>query len=130
MIPSPKDDNARVQAGDVGKANGYQASELYFPSPTSVKGRVLGALLRGERLTHLDCWRRFGSARLSHHIYRLRGIGWYVQMIEETVTTSDAGRSAMIGIYFLLPDDIASAGERGQRYAAECARVEAERRAA
>jgi hypothetical protein len=130
MISSPTDDNARVQAGEVGKANNYQASELYFPSPTSVKGRVLGALLRGERLTHLDCWRRFGSARLSHHVYVCRGLGWDVQMVEETVTTSDAGRPATIGIYFLLPEDIATAGERGQQYAAECARVEAERRAA
>ena len=51
-------------------------------------------------------------------------------MAEETVTTSDAGRPAMIGTYFLTPEAIAEAGERGQRYAAECARVEAERRAA
>ena len=101
-----------------------------FPSPHSVKGRVLGSLLRGERLTHLDCWRRFGSARLSHHIYILRGICWDVQMIEETVTTSDAGRPATIGIYFLTSDSIAEAGELGRDYAAECVRIEAERRAA
>jgi hypothetical protein len=101
-----------------------------FPSPQSVKGRVLGSLLRGERLTHLDCWRRFGSARLSHHIYVLRGIGWNVQIVEQTVKTSDAGRPATIGIYYLTPEMIAEAGKPGQQYAAECARIEAERRAA
>lgn len=71
-------------------------AKSYYPSPLSVKGRVLGALLRGERLTHLDCLRRFGSARLSHHIYMLRGIDWPVVMIEETVATSDAGRQPSV----------------------------------
>lgn len=104
--------------------------ELSYPASVTVKGRVLGALLRGDHLTHKDCWLRFGSARLSHHIYRLRGLGWNVQMIEETVTTSDAGRHATIGRYFLDHEVIAEAGERGQRFAAECARIEAERRAA
>ena len=103
---------------------------LSFPSHQSVKGRVLGALLRGEHLTHLDCWRRFGSSRLSHHIYMLRGIGWVVQMIEESVKTSDAGRSASIGIYFLKPDVISEAGERGQQYGATALQIEVERRAA
>lgn len=104
--------------------------QFSYPSPHSVKGRVLGALLRGERITHLDCWRRFGSARLAHHAYILRGIGWSVEMIEETVTTSDAGRPATIGVYFLTADVILQAGEEGQQYADECARIEAERKAA
>jgi hypothetical protein len=103
---------------------------LVYPAPKTVKGRTLGALLRGKRLTHLDCWCRFGSARLSHHIYILRGIGWPVQMIEQSVTTSDAGRPATIGVYFLDPDAIAVAGEQGLRYAEECARVEVDRRSA
>ena len=104
--------------------------QFSYPQTHSVKGRVLGALLRRERLTHLDCWRRFGSARLSHHIYALRGIGWNVQMIEATVTTSDAGRPATIGVYFFTDQTIADAGRRGEGYAEETARVEAERRAA
>ncbi|HET7831816.1 MAG TPA: hypothetical protein VFK88_02515 [Gallionella sp.] len=107
------------------------ADAFCYPLPSTVKGRVLGALLRGERLTHLDCWRRFGSARLSHHAYALRRLlGWPVEMIEQTVTTSDAGRAATIGVYSLTSDTIARAGERGQQYAEECARVEIERRAA
>jgi Helix-turn-helix domain len=119
-----------ASAGTLALGKTIAQAEFSFPAPSTVKGRVLGALLRGERLTHLDCWRRFGSARLSHHIYCLRGTGWPVQMAEETVTTTDAGRPASIGVYFLTPETIEAAGERGQRYAQECARVEAERRAA
>lgn len=124
-----RNDNATRERGEVGKADST-TREFCHPDPMTVKGRTLGALLRGERLSHLDCWRRFGSARLSHHIYMLRGIGWDVQMTEETVTTSDAGRPASIGIYWLSPDAIAEAGERGQQYAADCASIEAQRRAA
>lgn len=124
-----RNDNATRERGDVGKAD-TTTRGFCFPDSATVKGRTLGALLRGERITHLDCWRRFGSARLSHHIYMLRGIGWNVQMVEDTVTTSDAGRPATIGVYFLTPEAIAEVAERGQRYATECARIEAERRAA
>lgn len=124
-----RNDNATRERGEVGKAD-TTTSGFCYPDPMTVKGRTLGALVRGERLTHLDCWRRFGSARLSHHIYMLRGIGWPVQMIEETVTTSDAGRPASIGIYWLPPEVVEATGERGQQYAADCARIEAERRAA
>lgn len=106
------------------------SSALTCPSPETVKGRVLGALLRGERITHLDCWRRFGSSRLSHHVYELRRTGWPVLMIEQTVTTSDGGRTATIGIYSLPADAIASAGGEGQTFAAECLRIERERGAA
>lgn len=106
------------------------ADHLTYPSPASVIGRVLGALLRGERLSHLDCWRRYGSSRLAHHVHVLRRMGWQVPMEEVSVTTSDAGRTATIGEYRLGADAIAAAGEAGQTYAAECARIERERRAA
>lgn len=100
-----------------------------YPDASCVKGRVLGALLRGEHLTHWDCWKRFGSARLSHHIYILRGVGWRIKMDERIVTTSDAGRPATIGVYYFDPEVITLAGEDGQRYAEECARIEVEHRA-
>lgn len=103
---------------------------LPYPSAHAVIGRVLGALLEGEKLTHLDCWRRFGSSRLSHHIWQLRRDGWPVEMVELEVTTSDADRKATIGEYSLSQETIQSAGERGQDYAAECGRINAERRAA
>lgn len=101
-----------------------------YPSPESVKGRVLGALIRGERLTHKDCWLRFGSSRLSHHVYELRRSGWPVSMEEINVTTSDAGRTAVIGLYSLPADAIRQAGEGGQDYSAACLRAERGRRAA
>ena len=104
--------------------------EMVFPATTTVKGRVLGALLRGESLTHLDCWRRFGSSRLSHHIYSLRGDGWAITVVDHHVTTSDANRTATIGVYSLDDPIIASASEAGQRYAAETLKVERERREA
>jgi len=126
MDSTHKNDEARGQAGL--EVTAETTPRFSFPSPHSVKGRVLGSLLRGERLTHLDCWRRFGSARLSHHIYVLRGTGVPIEMIEETVTTSDAGRPATIGIYFLTAETIYKAGEPGQQYAAECAKIEQERR--
>jgi hypothetical protein len=121
--------NATGQGGECANQSDY--TQIIFPKPDSVKGRVLGALLRGEQLTHLDCWRRFGSARLSHHIYMLRNEGgWPVEMIEQEVKTSDAGRTASIGIYTLPQEAITSAGDVGQQYAAEALRVELERRAA
>lgn len=110
------------------------AKRYYYPSTATVYGRVLGALLRGERLTHLDCLRRFGSSRLSHHIYSLRGekskSGWPIDMIEVTVTTTDAGRRAVIGEYFLPSEIIAAEGEIGHQYSVECAKVELVRRVA
>lgn len=120
-------EKATVGAVALGKTT---AAAFSYPDPSTVKGRVLGALLRGERLTHKDVWLRFGSARASHHIYCLRGLGWTVQMVEQTVTTSDAGRPATIGVYYFDHAVIEAAGERGQQYAEECARIVAERRAA
>ncbi|MBI5919157.1 MAG: AlpA family phage regulatory protein [Nitrosomonadales bacterium] len=105
-------------------------NQFIYSEPSSVKGRTLGAFLRGERLAHLDCWKRFGSARLAHHVHRLRKAGWPVEMVEQAVVTSDAKREALIGVYFLTQQTIETAGERGQRYAEECARVELDRRAA
>lgn len=122
--------NAPGQGGVRGTYDS-SGSQFSYPHPSSVKGRVLGALLRGgESLTHLDCWRRFGSSRLSHHVFMLRNAGWPVEMVEKTVATSDGGRTASIGEYFLPADIIAASGERGQRYAAECERINAERRRA
>ncbi len=110
--------------------NEYTSRQFSFPEPASVKGRVLGALLRGEHLTHLDCQYRFGSSRLAHHVHVLRRAGWPVRIFERVVTTSDAGRTAAIGEYFLEPETIAEAGEVGLGYARKCARIELDRRVA
>jgi len=101
-----------------------------FPPTETVRGRVLGALLRGEHLSGLDCWQRFGSSRLSGHIHALRRLGWPIDAVERSVTTSDAGRPASVAFYGFPAYAIAEAGEEGRRYAAEAAQVEIERRAA
>lgn len=122
--------NAVLQSGFCGQdeLSKTAITQLFYPAPATVNGRVLGALLRGERLTHRDCQRRFGSVRLSHHAYVIRGFGWDVQMVKEIVTTSDAARPTTIGVYFLSPAVIDGAGESGQRFAARCQRSEAARR--
>ena len=93
-----------------------------YPKPTSVKGRVLAALLTGAELTHLDCWERFGSSRLAHHVHMLRdgGAGWPIKAVERPVPTSD-GRQAMIAFYRLPKATIDQAGEAGAAYIAEVA---------
>lgn len=101
-----------------------------YPSAKYLPGRVLGLLLAGARITHLDSLRMLGHARLADSIWKLRRLGWPVMMHEQIVSTSDAGRPANIGIYYFDPEFIEQAGELGQRFAVECARAEAERRAA
>lgn len=101
-----------------------------FPDMDFLPGRVLGILLTGRRYTSKDAWIELCHSRCSDSIWKLRRLGWPVQMVEEVVATGDAGRPASIGVYFLTPESIADAGEPGQKYAAECARIEAERRAA
>lgn len=88
-----------------------------YPAPTSVKGRVLASLLAGEELTHLDCWERFCSSRLAHHVHMLRdgGAGWPIQTVERPVPTSD-GRLAIIAFYVLPKPAIDQAGEAGVAY--------------
>lgn len=103
--------------------------EFSFPDPTAVKGRVLADMLRGARITHLDVWQRHGSSRAAHHVLMLRKAGFPIVTREIEAPTSD-GRIARIAEYSLPTETIEAAGERGQRYVAECARIEAERRAA
>lgn len=135
---SPQNENPRLQPGAGQSKNTTPA--FSYPSPETVKpilpdmkflpGRFLGILLTGRRYTHKDAWLELGHARLADSAWKLRRLGWPVQMVEEVVATSDGCRTATIGVYFLTPEAIAEAGERGQRYAAECARIEACRRAA
>ena len=111
----PSKENARRQPG-VGDSQNCQVPFCYPPRGT-VKGRVLIAFLLGEQLTHLDAWRRFGSSRLAHHVWALREDGWPVKTDEQTVTTSDSGRRAVIAVYTLPEAAIQAAGEAGQQFA-------------
>lgn len=124
-----RNDNAPSQGCAIGKTNSFQQVQLCYPDQTTVKGRVLVSLPHGVRLTSNDGLTKFSSSRLAHHIYILRGLGWAVETVDRIVSTRDAGRPATIGVYFLSDDAIAVAGERGQKYAAKCARINVERRA-
>lgn len=130
MIPvvmaSHTNENARLQPGAGQSKN--TTNELYFPSPVSVKGRVLADLLAGDRLTHLDVWERHGSSRAAHHVLRLRRADWPVVTEEIDVPTSD-GRVARIALYSLPAEAIAAAGERGRAFVAEGAAARVRRTA-
>lgn len=101
----------------------------HFPKPYSVRGRVLGAHLRGESLTSLDAWRRFGGSRLAADVNVLRKSGWPIETEIVEVETKDAGRRSEVARYFLPSDAIAKAGEEGQRYAEAARQAEIIRRA-
>jgi hypothetical protein len=111
-----RNDKARWGAGSDVTAN-TSTTALCFPSRETVKGGVLADLLNGLELTHWDCWRDHGSSRLAHHIHVLKADGWPIQKVEKSVSTRH-GRVAQIGYYSMKPEDIAAAGERGQRFAA------------
>ncbi len=95
----------------------------------TVLAAVLSDLLDNQHITHLNCWRRHGSSRLSHHVYTLRGEGWPIVTEDVEVGTSD-GRRQVIAEYSLPPDTIAAAGERGRQYIESVREARAARRAA
>ncbi len=91
-----------------------------FPRPTSVKGRVLAALLRGEELTSEACWRRYCSSRLAHHVHKLRQADWPIVAAERSVDTAD-GRQAVVAFYSLPASAIQAAGDAGAQFVAAVA---------
>ncbi len=103
---------------------------FYYPSEHSVRGRICGALLRGEKLTQQDSLRRFSDFRLSAHIEVLRKRGWPIETELVEVGTLDAGRRAEVAEYSMPANTITAAGERGQLFAEAARLVEIERRAA
>jgi hypothetical protein len=139
MDDRPKNDNATGQGREVSTTDESQFALCFdapravnrkFPDPRHLPGRVLARLLQSCRYTHKDSWLELGHARLADSIWKLRRAGWPVETVEREVATSDCGRPAQIGIYYLTPEAIAEAGEAGQRYAADCLRAESDRRSA
>lgn len=100
----------------------------YFPAAGSVRGRILGALLRREKLTPLDALRRFGNFRLAAAIEFLRKRGWHIRTEMVCVTTSDRGRQVDVARYSLPDQDIVDAGEEGQYFAVAAEIAERRRR--
>lgn len=139
MTAHPENDKGLRGQASVGKAEatagGFCNAENIpvkpdYPDPHTVFGRVLGAHLAGHRLTVADSLRRFGHDRLADSEFKLRRLGWPIRSIRKSVATTDGGREASVSEYFLDQEAIVAAGECGQEYAAECARINAERRAA
>lgn len=124
-----KNDNAGGQPGAVGKASSIHQSEFYYPSVESVRGRILGSLLRGEQLTQKDTLRRFSDFRLSSQVEALHKSGWpiFTEMID--VGTSDAGRRSRVARYQLRGEAIKAAGDVGRQYATAALAAEIRRRA-
>lgn len=118
-----------VSAVALGDASASSFNHRY-PDPNTVHGQTLGAFLRGEQLTTLEARPRLHTTTITQAVQKLRGAGWPVVTERITVPTADGDRQANIGRYSLLPETIIDAGETGQRYAAECAQIKAERRAA
>lgn len=127
----PKREYAPV-SGQASEASKITSSvEMVFPKPHTVKGRILGSFIAGDRLTQHDCTRRFFSSRLGAHVYILKKKhGFPIEEVDEVVTTQDAGRKATIGVYFIPHEIIEQLGEKGREFAEETARINAERRAA
>lgn len=131
MSAPVQNDDAKAQDTQLGFSFAPERLvNLIFPSLEFLPGRVLGILLTWRRYTHNDSLIELGHSRLADSIWKLNRLGWDVQRDDELVKTRDFGRSATIGVYFLRPQVIAAAGERGRLYAVEAARIEAERRAA
>lgn len=129
MLNAPlANEKAALAGGFLGDS--CNTTSFYYPKPESVRGRILGAHLRSEKLTSLDVLRRFHGSRLAADENALRNAGWPIvtEMIE--VETGDAGRRSEVARYHLPEEAIAAAGEEGQRYAAATLAAEIERRAA
>jgi hypothetical protein len=119
---------AHGQVGDVGTGN--STPQFYYPRPDSVRGRILGAFLGGDRLTQKDSLRRFSDFRLAAHVESLRKRGWPIITESIEVVTGDAGRHAEVGRYSMPSYAVAEAGEVGQEFAEAARKAEIERRTA
>lgn len=99
-----------------------------FPACESVRGRVLGRLLRGRMMTNGDVWRELSASRLAATVYQLRHeFGWDIRSHRIRVRTRDNGRDALISEYWIDAEQRNLAGERGQKYAAQTVALEERR---
>lgn len=66
-------------------------------------GQILDALRRGDALTPLEAWRRFGCSRLAARVHQLRRCGVVIDARAIRVQTAD-GRSARVAEYRLVSE--------------------------
>lgn len=123
-----KNDYAGGQPGADGTANNFHRQ--FYPGAESVRGRILGALLRGDRLTQQDTLRRFSDFRLAAQVEALRKSGWAIVTAMIDVGTRDAGRKTEVARYHLTDEAIQAEGEIGRQFAAQALAAELRRRGA
>jgi hypothetical protein len=83
-----------------------------WPKRSSLAGRALSALLRGERLKHPAFEARTGSWRLAEPVRKLRhDYGWPVETLEIPCPTAD-NPDRIIGEYLLPAWVVDSVGVR------------------
>lgn len=79
-----------------------------WPSATTVAGRVLAELLRGEFLDHEDVIEGCSSWRLAAYIDKLKKMGWPVVAFDKAAPFASCP-TRKIALYGLAPEIIAQA---------------------
>ncbi len=106
-------------AGAIGAQldTGITTPTPHYPPADSVRGRVLGRLIRGAMMTTGDAWRDLSTSRLAAVVHHLRQCGWAIQSHSIIVRTKDHGRDARIAEYWLDAAQRKTLGEAGRKYA-------------
>jgi len=87
-----------------------------YPNPRSQAGRLLAALLTGQKVDPLTGWRRLGIYRLADTTFQLRGLGWPIDNLGLTVRNR-FGEDCHVALYSLQSEAIESAGWMGEAFA-------------
>lgn len=71
------------------------------PRNGTARAAILEALQRGESLTSLEAWQRFGASRLAADMFELRSMGWPIHA-ENIAVPARSGRMAHVARYRLV----------------------------
>lgn len=93
-----------------------RTAPFYYPCPKTQTGRLIAALLAGEKIDPLTGWRKLGIYRLASTVHILRGIGWRVVNTGLTVKNR-FGDDCEVARYELPLSIIEQAGSLGRLYA-------------
>ncbi len=87
-----------------------------YPSYKTQPGRLLAALLRGQKINPLSGWRLLGIYRLADSVFQLRRAGWTIDNIGLHVQNR-FGEECHVACYVLSEHAINEAGWVGQAFA-------------
>lgn len=91
-------------------------TSAFYPNPDTQPGRLLAALLAGQKIDPLAGWMRLGIYRLSDSVLQLRRLGWPINNLGLTVRNC-FGEDCHVALYSLQPEAIESAGWMGEAFA-------------